>query len=224
MYYESAAADTFATGRGRSMTGNNGVRVGGLLLAAGGSSRLGTPKQLVIFQGKTLLRRAAETLIESECEPVVVVLGAEVEISSTELSGLPVKVCVNENWRTGMSSSIKTGLNALLNIEPDLDAVMITLCDQPDVTAENINAFVAEFRGSRTQIVAAEYENIAGVPALFSSGLFGKLLDLTGDKGARDLIRQSSEGVVKLPLKVAAIDIDSIDDLNRLIPVEYPSE
>ncbi len=206
------------------MTGNNEVRVGGLLLAAGGSSRLGTPKQLVIFQGKTLLRRAAETLTESECEPVIVVLGAEVEMSSTELSGLPVKVCVNENWRTGMSSSIKTGLNALLNIEPDLDAVMITLCDQPDVTTENINAFVAEFRGSQTQIVAAEYENIAGVPALFSRELFGKLLDLTGDKGARELIRQSSEGVVKLPLKVAAIDIDSIDDLNRLIPVEYPSE
>ena len=206
------------------MTGNNGVRVGGLLLAAGGSSRLGTPKQLVIFQGKTLLRRAAETLIESECEPVVVVLGAEVEMSNTELSGLPVTVCVNEDWRTGMSSSIKTGLNAMLNLEPDLDAVMITLCDQPDVTAENINAFVTEFRLSRSRIVAAEYENIAGVPALFAKELFGKLLDLTGDRGARDLIRQSSDGLVKLPLKAAAIDIDSIDDLTRLIPVEYPSE
>ncbi|CAN5481410.1 nucleotidyltransferase family protein [soil metagenome] len=198
------------------MTDNSGVKVGGLLLAAGGSSRLGRPKQLVHFKGKTLLRRAAETLADSECKPVVVVLGAELQCSTAELNGLSVTYCVNDDWQSGMSSSIRTGLIAILNIEPKLDAVMISLCDQPNVTAADIDAFITEFRTARPQIVAAAYENIAGVPAIFSAELFPKLLDLSGDKGARDLIRNNADVLVKIPLEAASIDIDNLDDLNRL--------
>jgi len=88
------------------MTENSDVTIGGLLLAAGGSSRLGQPKQLLQFEGRSLIRRAAETLVDSGCDPVVVVLGAEIERSAEELSDLTLYICVNKNWNTGMSSSI----------------------------------------------------------------------------------------------------------------------
>ncbi len=127
------------------MTGN---KVGGLLLAAGGSSRLGQPKQLLQFKGKTLLRHAAEAMAGSMCDPVVVVLGAETERSANEIEGLPVVACVNENWQIGMSSSIKAGLAKLCReIEPDIDAVLISLCDQPFVTRRNAGPVRREIRG-----------------------------------------------------------------------------
>ena len=199
------------------MTGNNDAKIGGLLLAAGGSSRMGRPKQLLQFEGKTLLRRVAETIVNSTCDPVVVVLGAERERSEIEIADLAVSICINRNWQTGMSSSIKAGLSELLKIEPDLAAVVITLCDQPHVTSENIDLFTAEFRRSGAIIVAAEYDGTVGVPALFSLALFGELFDLKGDKGARNLIRTHTDKLIKIKLDEAAFDIDTYADLNQLI-------
>ncbi len=202
------------------MTINNARKIGGLLLAAGGSSRLGRPKQLVRFRGKTLLRRAAETLIDSECDPVVVVIGAEAEIFAAEISGLPIHVVENENWQTGMSSSIRSGLLKLIELEPDLDAVVITLCDQPNVNAKNIDHLTAAFRQSDSAIIAAQYDGITGVPALFSGCVFDDLLTLTGDKGARELIR-SREDVCPIKMEEAALDVDSPKDL-RLLQLSTP--
>lgn len=206
------------------MTGNKNGKIGGLLLAAGGSSRLGQPKQLLEFEGKTLLRRAAGTLVSSKCDPVVVVLGAETDKSLAELNGLAVNTCINEKWQTGMSSSIKAGLQKLLTIEPELAAVMITLCDQPHVTAHHIDLFAAEFRRSGTAIVAAEYGGTFGVPALFSREMFDQLMQLEGDKGARDLIRNRVDGVVKITLEEAAFDIDTLDEASRMLRDATTSE
>src|SRR5439155_6210098 len=100
------------------MTGNSEAKIGGLLLAAGGSSRLGRPKQLVEFEGKTLIRRATETLAASVCDPMVVVLGAEVDGCIEEIAGLAVDICINRGWHYGISSSIKAGLGMLQRIEP----------------------------------------------------------------------------------------------------------
>src|SRR3990170_2001437 len=101
------------------MTESSVPKIGGLLLAAGGSRRLGTPKQLLEFEGKTLLLRAAEALVETSCEPVVVVLGAEIERSKDEIEDLPVSFAINDDWESGMSSSIRVGLEKLLAIEPE---------------------------------------------------------------------------------------------------------
>ena len=198
------------------MTGNSELKIGGMLLAAGGSSRLGQPKQLLQFQGKTLLRRAAETLAGSACEPIVVVLGAETEQSRAEIADLHVQVVINNDWKSGMSSSIKTGLAVLLIEGPALDALVITLCDQPNVISGDIDALCKAFRMYQTPIVAADYGDFAGVPALFSFELFNDLLELAGDKGARDLIRVRSKNVTRIKLELAAIDIDTPDDLKRL--------
>ena len=196
------------------MTGNEHLKIGGLLLAAGGSSRLGRPKQLVVFEGKTLLRRAAETLVDSPCNPVVVVLGAEINQSRIQIEDIPVAVCINSQWRTGMSSSIKAGLRAIVDLEPNLAAIVITLCDQPYISTDDIDRLTTEFRQSNTAIVAAAYENTIGVPALFSRESFNELLHLEGDTGARHLLR-NRKNVIAVKMHNATFDIDTTDDLRE---------
>ena len=184
-------------------------------MAAGGSSRLGKPKQLLQFKGKSLLRHAAKSMVVSMCDPVVVVLGAESERSAAEVEGLQVVACINENWPSGMSSSIGVGLAKLIEIAPEIDAVLISLCDQPFVTSEILNRFCKKYAATDAAIIAAEYDGVTGVPALFSRELFGELSLLQGDKGARDVIRSREDiGTVHLP--EAAFDIDIPEDVAKL--------
>ena len=196
------------------MTANNAPKIGGLLLAAGGSSRLGNPKQLVRFEGKTLIRRSGEMLAASVCDPVAVVLGAELEESRRELDGLDISVCINDLWNVGISSSIKSGLSHLLGVEPNLDAVLIALCDQPFVTSADINSLAAEFLRGGSSIVASGYDGVAGVPALFSREIFDSLFALDGDEGARYLVRRSGN-VATVRVDGAAFDIDTPDDITK---------
>jgi molybdenum cofactor cytidylyltransferase len=205
------------------MTVNENVRIGGILLAAGGSSRMATPKQFVRFEGETLLRRAALAIAASVCDPIVAVLGAEKENAEVEIASTRVKPSFNRGWKTGMSSSIKLGLTELMSIEPALDAVLITLCDQPFVTTQTLNRLTERFLQSQKTIVAAEYGDIVGVPAIFSKTMFERLLSLDGDKGARDLIRDPDASVETVEIKEAALDIDTVDDLGRLKKYEHGS-
>lgn len=195
------------------MTENKHKSIGALLLAAGGSSRMGRSKQLINYKGQTLIRRAAETLVSSGCDQIVVVLGDENEKYRDELAGLDLIMSINKHWSEGMSSSIRTGLGTLLQTVPNLDAVIITLCDQPHVASESIDLFIDQYRSSDTDIIAAEYNGITGVPALFSHTMFGDLAGLTGDKGARELIRLNADRTVGIKLPAAAFDIDTPEDL-----------
>lgn len=196
------------------MTANDKPMLGAMLLAAGGSSRLGRTKQLLKFEGETLLRRATRSLADSVYFPVVVVLGAENDSSLSEIDGLAVYNLINESWADGMSSSIRQGLERLFEIEPKLDGVLITLCDQPKISTEMLNRFADKFAETNTAVIAASYDRILGVPALFSRNVFGELLSLTGDKGARQIIRDRKD-VIGLDLPEAAIDIDTKIDAER---------
>ena len=197
------------------MTANNDAKIGGLLLAAGGSSRLGQPKQLVVFESKTLIRRSAEMLAATTCDAIVVVLGAEIEESSRELAGLDVSVCINVSWNIGISTSIQAGLRYLLGMSPPLDAVLIALCDQPYVTSADIDALAAEFRLGDSAIVASAYDGVSGVPAVFGKEMFASLFALEGDEGARYMVRRSSN-VSTVEVNGAAFDVDTISDLKIL--------
>jgi molybdenum cofactor cytidylyltransferase len=199
------------------MTENSKGKIGGLLLAAGGSSRIGRPKQLVQFQGKTLIRRATEALVASRCDQIVVVLGAEIDASTLEIADLPVNICINKDWQDGMSSTIRAGLKELVKLEPNLTAVAVTLCDQPHITTADIDLLINEFHLTKPPIVAAQYGETIGVPALFSKELFNDLLELKGDKGARQLIHDHIPFVETIEIEKAAIDIDLPDDADRLI-------
>jgi len=198
------------------MTAGPNTRIGCILLAAGGSTRLGRPKQLVTVSGKTLIRRVAETLCETEYSPAVAVLGSHASEAAAEIADLPVQTIVNDRWQRGMSTSITAGLRHLIGIEPDVLAVLITLCDQPLVKAADLAVFGEEFRRTHVPIIAAEYQGTTGVPALFSRDLFPRLLELTGDKGARTLIRGNPQTLRTVPLPDAALDIDGPADLSNL--------
>jgi molybdenum cofactor cytidylyltransferase len=192
-------------------------QVGIVILAAGGSTKLGSPKQLVQFKGKTLFRRSVESALACAPASLIVVLGARAEEILIESEGLPVEVVINDEWEVGISSSIKAGLARLIELHPDIDAVIIMLSDQPFVDEKTIRSLFETHCASGKRIVASEYNGVLGVPALFGRLMFADLMGLEGDAGARVIIRQSaSENIATIPAPEAAFDIDTPQDLNRL--------
>ena len=186
------------------------MKTGVIILAAGGSSRMGTPKQLLRYRGQSLIRRAAETALESIYDRVVVVIGNEAEAIKTELDGVAVSVVENRDWRNGMSTSIRAGMEDLLQDDPD--AVVLMLCDQPFVTAEILNDLVFTHFKTTEPIVASTYDGILGVPAFFTREFFDELCSLTADEGARRVILKHQQSVATVAFPEGAFDVDTPDE------------
>ena len=154
-------------------------------------------------------------------KPVVIVLGANADRVETELNGLDVRIANNSNWETGMSSSIRAGIEAMLSRENDgesgeVDALIIMLCDQPLVDAKLLNRLVEVHQSTGAGIVAAEYEGTVGVPALFHRKYFPELAALTGNQGAKGIILRHAEDVERVPFPHGSLDVDTADDIQRL--------
>jgi molybdenum cofactor cytidylyltransferase len=191
-------------------------RIGLVLLAAGESSRLGTPKQLLVFQGRTLLRRAAEEAVASGCHPVVIVLGAYADRLTREIVDLPVLVAHNVAWRTGMGGSIRTGIEALTEAGHAVDGVVIAVCDQPFCDASVIHRLLEGHARGEQRIVTASYAGGYGVPVLFDATLVPELLALDGPEGARRVIESHRDSILSVSFDAGAVDIDTPEDLTRL--------
>jgi molybdenum cofactor cytidylyltransferase len=176
-----------------------------IVLAAGGSSRLGQPKQLVTFKGKTLIQNAVDIAQEAGADQVLVVVGAEAESVRTELGR--AQIIENTRWREGLSTSIQSGV---IELERDCEVVVITLCDQPLITAEHIKALVMELE--KSSVAATAYDGTIGVPAAFTREVFSQLLALNGDKGAKSLLLTHPNPAL-VPLPQAAVDVDTPTDL-----------
>jgi molybdenum cofactor cytidylyltransferase len=187
-----------------------------IILAAGGSSRLGQAKQLLQFRGKTLIKTAVETALQTKCPNIVVILGANSEVIRDEINDYPIKIIANNNWQSGMASSIRVGLNSLLTDNANLNSIIIMLGDQPLIKSEQIELLIKRFRKTKKHIIAAEYKNIVGVPALFSNDLFDELKSLSGDKGARMLIKRHFERVERVAIPEAEFDVDTFEDFQKL--------
>lgn len=185
-----------------------------VILAAGGSRRLGRPKQLVDIGGRTLVRRAAEAAIGAGAGSVHVVAGAEVDRVRAALDGLPVEVIVNDAWREGLASSIRAAIAATEQRERPAETLTLMLCDQPGVSAGVLRRLLDAYRTSRAPVVASRYPEGPGVPALFHAELFPALRALHGDIGARQLIRRLDRDVVTIPF-AAPEDVDTPEDLAR---------
>ena len=188
-------------------------RPGIIVLAAGASVRMGTPKQLLDIGGASLIRRAAQAAIDSEGHPVVVVLGANAELIRPELDGLEAQVTVNSQWSVGMSSSIRCGLKKLLMLAPEIEGVVLMLADQPEVTSGSLRKLIRAHEDSDSDLVAARYNDVLGTPALFSRAYFDELLQLDGQSGARSLIERHRARVLAIHLPEAAGDLDTPEDL-----------
>ena len=187
-----------------------------MVLAAGASTRLGRPKQLVEHEGEPLVRRAAIAAAQTGAAPVIVVLGAHAELIAPALHALTsVSVIVNDDWRAGLASSLVAGVRALR--AHAIDAALVTLADQPLVDAAALRRLVDAFT-STSRIVAAEYRGVLGVPALFAREHLDDLLQLTGDAGAGGWLRRHARDVTRVPMDAAALDVDTEDDLARLRP------
>lgn len=190
--------------------------VGAIILGAGGASRFGRPKQLLLFRGETLVRRAVRAATEAGCVDIAVVVGDERELIENELRQTAACVVHNPEWRRGLGTSIRTGLRHLLDAQPELDAVVLLTCDQPFVEAQTIAALLAKQVTSGKAIVASAYADTLGVPALFNRSCLEALLTLPDESGAKALIQSRHHDVAQIEFEKGAIDIDTPADFERL--------
>lgn len=215
----------FREARGDSLRGRSGsihrdrAEITAAVLAAGGSSRFGAPKQLVRLGGRSLLRRAAESALASGADRVVVVLGAHADLLDAELDGLPVRVLRNPEWGSGLAGSL--ALAARSATEAGSRALLVTLADQPGIPAEALRALLSARESGGALAAAAAYPDGPGVPAVLGHELFAQLEGLRGDQGARELLRALGHQVVTLPLG-ALEDVDRPEDLGSPSPSLIP--
>lgn len=201
---------------------NHATNIGVIVLAAGASSRLGKPKQSLLYKGKTLLQHTISTALASPAQPVVVVLGANEEVLETKDSD--VQVVVNAQWQEGMASSIRCGLEAFTRRSSTADGIILMVCDQPFVTAMLLNHLVEAHQKTGKPIVASGYDNTFGPPVFFHHTFFEELRTLTGDTGARSIVRRHKDAAEIIPFPQGSFDIDTEADYNRLLQCTRSSE
>jgi molybdenum cofactor cytidylyltransferase len=190
-----------------------------VILAAGGSKRMGgKPKQLLTYQGRSLLRHAAETALESHCRPILAVLGSQAERLRPEMNGLDAQAVVCKDWTLGMGASIRSGIEAIGVLpEVSMSGVIITLCDQPLLTAAHLGQIAALAQAMPGKIVATDYSDDLGVPAFFPRLLFPDLQNMPKEAGAKKIIQRHRDDCLSIPFSDAALDIDTSDDYSRLL-------
>ena len=190
--------------------------IGIVILAAGSSSRLGMPKQLLEFDGMSLLNHAIMEVANSNACSFVVVLGAHADLIANKIDGDIAFIVKNENWIEGMASSIRLGLDTLLGQIPSIDAVIFMMCDQPYISSSVLNDLISTHQHTGKPIVASNYGEAIGPPALFHKSFFPELMELKGDVGARKIIQEYSDEVATVLFAKGKIDIDTKEDYEAL--------
>lgn len=195
-----------------SLPGKTKFRFGVVILAAGASSRMGQPKQLLQLEGRPLVVRAVEAALASAAWPVVVVLGAHAGSIRPVLAHLPVLITENPAWAEGMAASIRAGIATIQQFSRALDGAIVALCDQPGFSTEVIDRLVAVQQTTGRSIVAARHGGRNAAPALFLRRHFPTLVALTGEEGARQLLNEDSSLVEGVELPELALDLDTPED------------
>ena len=184
------------------------MTTGCIILAAGASSRLAQPKQLVRLCGETMLDRAVRIAGEAGCAPIVVVLGASADELVSQCKLIGAERVLNPGWAEGMASSLRAGISAL---KERVDATIVMTCDQPAVDAAHLRKLMGQLAEDEGAVASA-YAGRNGVPACFPAAQFGGLMSLTGDHGARRLLEQARY----IPLPGGELDVDTPASLARM--------
>lgn len=163
-----------------------------------------------------MLRRATRLAVEAGTSPVIAVLASDEAQLTRELAGLPASIVINGEWQTGMASSLKCGLRAVLAADLNQENVMVLVCDQPALDASILKDLLATHATRRSEITASRYRGTLGVPAIFSRTMFPELMELTGDQGARRLLQRHPEQVASVDFPGGEFDLDTPQDLARL--------
>ncbi|MES2830031.1 MAG: nucleotidyltransferase family protein [Bacteroidota bacterium] len=189
--------------------------IGTIILAAGGSIRLGQPKQLLPYRNKTLLTSFINESVAVAAGPVLVVLGGYAdEIINHLPSG--IKYVINTNWHEGLGTSIRTGISSIMTETSKLDAVIVAVADQPFADRNVLGKLILRHRDTKKGIVASTYAKTIGTPALFDKRYFQQLLDLNGDEGAKKIFNLFQSDLETITFELGAIDIDTAEDYNNL--------
>lgn len=190
-------------------------KVAAVILAAGGSSRFGSPKQLQIFRGETLVARAVRIATEADCASILVVAGRDKHSVAEALQETSARIIANETWENGIGNSIRCGVHAT---EETADAIVLLTCDQPLVQAATIRILVTAHENSGKPIVASRYAETLGIPALFAAVCWPELLRLPDDSGAKSIIESDRSRVKVIDFPDGAMDIDTTEDWERTAP------
>lgn len=191
------------------------MKISTIILAAGESSRLGQPKQLLKYENQTLIERIVSIVSAMNFEKNIVVLGAFANEIKSVLTADKVEIIMNEDWKKGMSSSLQKGLEVAENS----DAVLVLLSDQPFINAALINEIIEKAKNTNFPIIATKYKEVLGVPTLFKQSIFEELKSLNASVGAKKIIKQYAQNnqVDFVDFEKAAIDIDTMADYERLL-------
>ncbi|KQR94804.1 hypothetical protein ASG01_02750 [Chryseobacterium sp. Leaf180] len=184
-----------------------------VILAAGSSSRLGSPKQLLHFKGKTLLQNVIDEALKVT-ENVIVVVGDENLEILKEIRN--AEFIQNKKWETGMGSSVTEGLKFILKTFPHINQCIFSVCDQPFLTFDIFIKLIELKESSHKKIVACQYSETTGVPVLFDKKYFPELLSLYGNEGAKTLLKRFSDDVATVDFQKGSVDIDTADDYEKL--------
>jgi molybdenum cofactor cytidylyltransferase len=188
-----------------------------VVLAAGSSSRLGQPKQLLWYKNTSLLKNTISQASKLADTAIIVVTGSNHELIQKEITGPKIKTIFNSDWELGMSCSIVKGLKELLGLNPDMKKVILAVCDQPYLTSIVFENLISEHQKTQKGIVACTYSETLGTPVLFAKKYFNELLQLKGQEGAKKIINRFLEDTIAVPFEKGNIDIDTIEDYNELI-------
>lgn len=188
-----------------------------LILAAGESKRMGRIKQVLPWQGKTLLAHLLEKAKQSEADDIFVVLGANSNHIQSKVNFEDIKVIFNPNWKNGIGSSLSLGIKFIERISDAYSCVLISLADQPLISLNHFNNLITDFRNSKKTIAASKYKGILGVPAVFDHKYFGDLSNLRENIGAKNLISNNPDDVIAVTSTVEFLDIDTPDDYTHFI-------
>jgi molybdenum cofactor cytidylyltransferase len=191
--------------------------VAGIILAAGKASRLGKPKQLLLWHGKPLVWHAAQSALKAGLSPVIVICGAYSDGVRSALSSLNIKIIHNQNWQQGQGTSVSSGVRAL---PPESGAVLFLLADQPFTPEKLIHELVETHSKDLAPIVAPWVEGRTANPVLFDQKLFPYLANLTGDVGGRSLFSKFEISKVIWDDPNILFDVDTLEDYNTLLALD----
>jgi molybdenum cofactor cytidylyltransferase len=187
-----------------------------VILAAGASTRLGQAKQLVSINGEALLLRTVRVAREAGCGPIVVVTGFDAERMRAVLEDAAVMVVNNEDWRSGMGSSLRCGVAALDGLDPRPSDALLLVCDQIALSADVLRELRRVHARGERPITASRYAGRAGVPAIFAAQYFPELLQVEGDRGARGVLERHADDVALIEFGDGVMDLDTPEQLGDL--------
>jgi len=187
--------------------------IAGVILAAGGSERLGEPKQLLQWHEEPFLVHIAHTALEAGLAPLILVTGADNQRVEAAVRELPMKIVFNSRWAQGQSTSMKTGLLAL---PEDCQAVMFLLSDQPQITSRLIRQLIERYKVNRAPITAPKVGSQRGNPVIFGYETFHALRRVTGDQGGRAILEQFEVDWLPWEDEQILLDVDDAEDLEKL--------